>query len=143
MSENKGGESDDERYKAKTPALDDNKLQNYDLRKTKIADMLAEVPQEEALADASSPVREVMQVTYGVKYEENLNEGGKINCTMGGLSVYESPMRKTMRLDELEAKQKKERGAVIENYIQSQGYPGNVLSIDGKDSINQSPGSAR
>jgi len=84
MSANKGGESDDERNKSKTPALDEKKLQNYDLRKTKIADLLAEVSQEEALADASRPVREVMQVTYGVKYEENLNEGGKVNCTMGG-----------------------------------------------------------
>jgi len=104
LSRDKGGESDDERNKAKTPALDDTKLENYDLRKTVISDMLAEVPQEEALADASKPVREVMQVTYGVKYEENLNEGGKVNCTMGGQSVYESPTRKTMRLDELEEK---------------------------------------
>ena len=107
------------RLQSKTPVIDEERLAIFDPRKQKISNLIVDDQQELALEDCSKPVREVMKVTYGVHYQEEISKGGKTNCTMGGQSVYDSPKRKTMKLDELKKKQEKERATKVQLYIEA------------------------
>ena len=112
------------RLQSKTPVIDEEKLAIFDARKQKISNLIVDDQQELALEDCSKPVRDVMKVNYGVHYAESVSKGGKTNCTMGGQSVYDSPKRRNMKLDELKEKQEKERATKIQVYIEAQGYLG-------------------
>ena len=110
---------EDFRMQSKTPVIDEDKLATFDPRKQKISNLIVNDEQEIALEDCSKPVREVMKINYGVVYEENISKGGKTNCTMGGQSVYDSPKRRGMKLDELKKKQEIERHSKIQSYLEA------------------------
>ena len=133
-------ESDQERNITKTPVIDDAKLETFDARRQKISNLLVDDKQEVALEDCSKPVREVLKINYGVQYNEEVSKGGKMNCTMGGQSVYDSPKRKTMRLSELQKRQEQERQSKIQKYIEAQGYPGTATAITVEDNDTPAAG---
>ena len=60
-------------------------------------------------------MRETIQANYGVSYYENIDSGGSANVKLVGSSYYASPGR-TMRRDELENKQVKERESKVKDY---------------------------
>ena len=70
------------------------------------------------LSAESKPVCQVIKPIYGVQYTENLLEGGSTNIRLDGESYYETPGR-TMRKDELELKQQRERASKVQDYQMS------------------------
>jgi len=102
-------------YRPSTPPIDENVLQGFDSRKTKITALLASKDGKIDLTSESKPVRDVLKANYGVTYKENTMKGGQVNLKVAGQSYYAQPGR-TMRKSELEAKQRSELQSKVQDF---------------------------
>ena len=100
----------------KTPLINESVLERFDQRNQKICNLIQDDKTANIDLEAESkPVREVFKASYGVQYKEDLNEGGSANVRINGNSFYASPGR-TMRRDELDIRQQKEKASILEEY---------------------------
>ena len=102
-------------YKPSTPLIHEDILVGFNANKHDIKDLLQNNDSSIDLDQESRPVREVFQATYGVCYNESVNEGGTANVQLRGDSYYDSPGR-NMRRSELIIKQALEKDSRVEDY---------------------------
>ena len=102
----------------RTPDINLELLQGFDVTKQKISHLILNKDEKVELTQQSKPVRETLKANFGVSYIENVSGGGSVNVKITGKSYYECPGR-TMRKDELENKQARERASKVADFRSS------------------------
>ena len=106
---------DSKMNKPSTPQIHEDILVGFNANKHDIKDLLRNNENSIDLDQESRPVREVFQATYGVCYNESVNEGGIANVQLRGDPYFESPGR-NMRRSDLIIKQALEKDSRVEDY---------------------------
>ena len=77
----------------KTPELDLEILDGFDVTREKVADLILNKDEIVDLTVESKPVRETLKASFGITYLENVSDGGSVNTRLAGKSFYEFPGR--------------------------------------------------
>ena len=99
----RGSEESTLDMKAKTPLIDEQVLEGFDMQKDEIKSIIMNPDLEQVLEQESKPVRDVLKANYGVVFNEEVQRGGKQNCRIAGMTYYEKPGR-NMKREELKSR---------------------------------------